>query len=449
MNMKRTLLTVLGALFAALLAAQPAMPAPEKAVIPDNAVSLLDYGGVPDGITLNTQAFTKAINALVKQGGGHLNVPEGIFLTGPIGLKDGIDLHLERGAVILLSPDKKDFLNGDSVRPGIYASKRHDVSISGEGIIDGNGAWWRAVKRNKVSDTEWKEFRKKGGTVSEDGSLWYPFGLKHYDNIAEDAQAQESLRTHLIRFTDCQRVSVTGVTLQNAPKFHLVPQRCTDVVIDGVTVRCPWNAQNGDGIDIMQCQRVHITRCTVDVGDDGICLKGGVGEKALKDGPCKDILIEYNTVYHAHGGFVIGSEFCGGMENIIVRHNTFSGTDTGLRFKSAPERGGKTSGIRISDIYMTDIKDEAIVFQCDYADRPAGREDNQAAVSESFVPDFGDIVMERIVCRGCATGIRAQGELRMIHDITVKDATIFYNEKATDIADPQMIRLENVRLESF
>ena len=449
MNMKRTLLTVLGALFAALLAAQPAMPAPEKAVIPDNAVSLLDYGGVPDGITLNTQAFTKAINALVKQGGGHLNVPEGIFLTGPIGLKDGIDLHLERGAVILLSPDKKDFLNGDSVRPGIYASKRHDVSISGEGIIDGNGAWWRAVKRNKVSDTEWKEFSKKGGTVSEDGSLWYPFGLKHYDNIAEDAQAQESLRTHLIRFTDCQRVSVTGVTLQNAPKFHLVPQRCTDVVIDGVTVRCPWNAQNGDGIDIMQCQRVHITRCTVDVGDDGICLKGGVGEKALKDGPCKDILIEYNTVYHDHGGFVIGSEFCGGMENIIVRHNTFSGTDTGLRFKSAPERGGKTSGIRISDIYMTDIKDEAIVFQCDYADRPAGREDNQAAVSESFVPDFGDIVMERIVCRGCATGIRAQGQLRMIHDITVKDATIFYNEKATDIADPQMIRLENVRLESF
>ncbi len=449
MNMRRTLLTVLGALSAVLLAAQPAMPAPEKAVIPDNAVSLLDYGGVPDGITLNTQAFTKAINALVKLGGGHLNVPEGIFLTGPIGLKDGIDLHLERGAVILLSPDKKDFLNGDSVRPGIYASKRHDVSISGEGIIDGNGAWWRAVKRNKVSDTEWKEFRKKGGTVSEDGSLWYPFGLKHYDNIAEDAHAQESLRTHLIRFTDCQRVSVTGVTLQNAPKFHLVPQRCTDVVIDGVTVRCPWNAQNGDGIDIMQCQRVHITRCTVDVGDDGICLKGGVGEKALKDGPCKDILIEYNTVYHAHGGFVIGSEFCGGMENIIVRHNTFSGTDTGLRFKSAPERGGKTSGIRISDIYMTDIKDEAIVFQCDYADRPAGREDNQAAVSESFVPDFGDIVMERIVCRGCATGIRAQGELRMIHDITVKDATIFYNENATDIADPQMIRLENVRLESF
>ena len=104
MNMRRTLLTVLGALSAVLLAAQPAMPAPEKAVIPDNAVSLLDYGGVPDGITLNTQAFSKAINALVKQGGGHLNVPEGIFLTGPIGLKDGIDLHLAKGSSTATAP---------------------------------------------------------------------------------------------------------------------------------------------------------------------------------------------------------------------------------------------------------------------------------------------------------------------------------------------------------
>ena len=65
------------------------------------------------------------------------------------------------------------------------------------------------------------------------------------------------------------------------------------------------------------------------------------------------------------------------------------------------------------------------------------------------MPDFTDIVIERVTCRGCATGILAQGELRMIHDITVKDAVIFYNEKATDIADPRMIRLENVRLESF
>lgn len=439
------LLILLPVFFA--LRAQEIAPAPVQ--IPANQVSLLDFGGVPDGVTANTEAFSKAISALSKKGGGQLVVPEGIYLTGPVKLKSCIDLHVERGAVILFSPDKRDYLEKGKVRPAISASKCHDVSISGEGIIDGNGAWWRAVKRSKVSETEWKEFLKKGGTVTDDGSLWYAYGLKHYPDIADNFMEQERMRTHLVRFTDCERVRVTGVTLQNAPKFHLVPQHCTDVLIDGVTVRCPWNAQNGDGIDIMQSQRVVVRGCTVDVGDDGICLKGSEGAKSLADGPCKDILIEHNVVYHAHGGFVIGSEFSGGMENILVRHNTFSGTDTGLRFKSAPERGGKTKHIVIHDIYMTDIQDEAIVFQTDYVDRPAGFKTNQPATAQQFLPDFTDIHMSRIVCRGCKTAVKAKGPLTFIHGITLTDATFFYNERDCDIDDARMIQLERVQFVTY
>ena len=447
--MRKTLLTLLAGFTALLLPlrAQEVSPAPVQ--IPDRTVSLADFGAVPDGVTSNTDCFRRAISALSKQGGGHLVVPEGLYLTGPISLKDRIDLHLERGAVVLFSPDKREFFDGQKVVPCITASKRHDVSITGEGIIDGNGEWWRAVKRSKVSDVEWKEFLRKGGTVSADGSLWYPFGLKGYPDIAPTAEEQEKLRTHLVRFTDCERVRVEGVTLQNSPKFHLVPQRCQDVVIEGIAVRCPWNAQNGDGIDLMQCRRVIVRGCTVDVGDDGICLKGGAGEKTLADGPCKDILIENNTVFHAHGGFVIGSEFSGGMEHIIVRHNTFSGTDTGLRFKSAPERGVTTRDIVISDIYMADINDEAIVFETAYADRPAGNDSNQPAVSERFLPHFTDIRMERIYCRGCHTAIRASGDLRTIHDISLKDAVFFYDEVDRAVDLPEMISLTEVKFISL
>ena len=154
-------------------------------------------------------------------------------------------------------------------------------------------------------------------------------------------------------------------------------------------------------------------------------------------------------MFHAHGGFVIGSEFSGGMEDITVRHNVFSGTDTGLRFKSAPERGGVCRNIRISDIVMTDIKNEAVVFQTTYADRPAGYEDNQAARTERFLPDFTDIVMERIVCRGAATAIRSQGPLSQIHGIVLRDATFFYNETEQAVDDPLSIQMENVRFLTF
>ena len=420
---------------------QPAAPE-----IPALTVSLNDFGGVGDGVTSNTEAFKKAMAKLDKQGGGHLNVPAGIWLTGPISLKSKVDLHLEKGALILFSPDKKEFLDEKGkVKPGISASKRTDVSITGKGIIDGNGEWWRAVKKGKVSEVEWKDYKRLGGTEADGGKLWYPFNLKHFENIADDMKAQEKMRTHLIRFTDCERVLIEGVTVQNAPKFHIVPTRCKDVAIIGVTVRCPWNAQNGDGIDLMFSQRVLVAGCTVDVGDDGICLKAGGGAAALPQGPVKDVLVCDNTVFHAHGGFVIGSEFSAGVQDVVVRRNTFSGTDTGLRFKSAPGRGGKTERIFIEDIVMSDIRDQAVVFETTYVDVPVGR-DGKLEVTQEFLPEFTDIAIARVTCRDTRIGVKAKGPLSMIHGIRISDSILFCTEQTTDIDNPAALTLENVRL---
>lgn len=205
-----------------------------------------------------------------------------------------------------------------------------------------------------------------GGTLNEKGDIWYPFNLKHEPNVAENMDEQEKTRTHMIRFTSCENVLVQGVTLLNSPKFHIIPTRCKNVTIDGITVKCPWNAQNGDAIDISSCKDVLIVNNVIDAGDDGICMKGGAGAAGVAAGPCENINIQDNTVYHAHGGFVIGSEFSGGMKNIVVRNNTFQGTDTGLRFKSAVKRGGTSENIYIDHIYMTDIKDAAITFETTY-----------------------------------------------------------------------------------
>ncbi len=419
--------------------------------IPANEVSLVDCGGVGDGVTLNTEAFSKAISLLNKQGGGRLVVPAGVWLTGPISLKDNIELHLQRNAIVYFSPDKSLYVDpkGSSSRvlACIRASKRTNIAITGEGIIDGNGGQWRPVKKSKQSDVEWKQYLEMGGQVSEDGSLWYPWQMKNgYPDIADSPKEQEGLRNDLIRLTDCVNVRIEGVTVQNAPRFHVHPCNCRNVVVDGVTVRCPWNAQNGDAIDFSDVNIGLIVNCVVDAGDDGICMKSNAAKPNSPANGCEDIVIENNTVFHAHGGFVLGSNTTSGIRRIVVRHNRFSGTDTGLRFKSSIGRGGKTEQLFISDIVMNDIKDEAIVFQCDYLDKPAGRENGKSAqVNDQVlkdVPEFQDIHIQNVICRGCKTGIRASGieQLDCVHDIHISNSTIVYTKTKWQV-DEQTARL--------
>ena len=439
-------------------------------VIPANEVSITEVGGVGDGVTLNTAAFENGIKKLTKMGGGRLSVPQGVWLTGPIQLKDNIELHLDKNAIIQMSADKSLFV--DPKKPngkclvGIKASKRKNIAITGEGIIDGNGDHWRPVKRGKVSDVEWSKYINViGGIVKgeDKNALFYPWDDKAgYANIADTPEKQEGKRVDLIRFESCENILVQGVTIQNSPKFHLHPCFSKNVIIDGVTVRCPWNAQNGDAIDFSDVNVGLIVNSTVDAGDDGLCMKSGNYKPDAPANGCIDILIQNNTVYHAHGGFVLGSETQQAMRRIVVRNCRFSGTDSGLRFKSGLGRGGKTEQMFISDIFMTDIKDEAIVFQCDYFDKPAGSKKKDPSYTDfteeqrQFVPIFQDIHIDNVVCRGAKTAIKASGNLglgaehnteKFVRDIDIKNTTIVYQKDGKLIDEnTAKLNLTNVKL---
>ena len=427
--------------------------------IPANEVSITECGGVGDGVTLNTEAFAKAISKLSKLGGGRLVVPDGVWLTGPIMLKDNIELHIYKNAIVYFSPDKSLYLDpkGGSKRayPCIRASKRKNIAITGKGVIDGNGNQWRPVKRGKQSDVEWKRYLSMGGQLTDDGQLWYPWRMKDgYPDVMPSPKEQEALRNDLIRLTDCENVLIKGVTIQNSPRFHVHPCNCRNVIVDGVTVRCPWNVQNGDAIDFSDVNVGMIVNCTVDAGDDGICMKSSHAKQGSPANGVEDILIQDNTVFHAHGGFVLGSETVSGMRRIVVRHNRFCGTDTGLRFKSGVGRGGKTEQLYISDIVMSDISGEAIIFQCDYADKPAGRDANKPTEQQlremKDVPDFQDIHISNVVCRGCRTAIKAAGVAgrQCVHDIRIDDCTFVFNQESDHIdRQTASLTLDNVRFE--
>jgi polygalacturonase len=468
------------ALAAGLLAANaetpPAFPNVLMPVIPKNVVSLTDCGGRGDGKTLNTVAFEKAFTALNENGGGKLVVPPGIWLTGPIKLRSNINIHLERGALIQFSRDYKLYpltvinLNGeqevDSTSP-ISGQNLENVAITGEGIIDGGGDAWRPLKKDKLGDRDWKALVKSGGVLNEKGDTWYPSsevmnGEKIVEplrqagsfKLADYEPAHQYLRPKMVRLIGIKRLLFEGVTFQNPPNWTMNPVLCEDVSILNVQVHNLPTAQNSDALDLESCRRAVIRGCTFDTGDDGICIKSGKDAPGRRIGvPTEDVLVEGCTVYHAHGGFTIGSEMSGGVRNVRVNNCTFMGTDIGLRFKSTRGRGGVVEKIYISNVRMTDIPGDAINFNLYYGGKSPLDETAEALqtnlppVTEG-TPQFRDIHIENVIGRGAQSAIVLQGLPEMpIRDIFLKNVSIT-SQKGVFVTDADGIHFENVRVEN-
>jgi polygalacturonase len=420
--------------------------------IPDRTCRVTDHGARGDATTLNTTAITAAIDACSKAGGGQVVVPRGVFLTGPIELKSRIDLHLERGALLLFSTRFEDYPlvrtsyeGGASVKAAspIWAKDAEDIAITGEGVIDGSGQAWRPVKKFKMTENQWKALLASGGVVDASGANWWPSReamngaetVKALDArggdvpLAAYAAAREFLRPVMISLVACRRVLLDGPTFQNSPAWNIHPLLCEDLVIRNITVLNPWYSQNGDGLDLDSCRRVAVYNCRFDVGDDAICIKSGKDEYGRRRGrPTEDVVIVDNIVYHGHGGFTIGSEMSGGVRNILVERCTFLGTDVGLRFKTTRGRGGVVEKIWIRDILMKDIPTDAIGFNMYYGgEAPTEAAEGSSAPRPAMpvnegTPQFRDIVLSRILCRGAGRAVMLEGLPEMaIRGIVLED----------------------------
>ena len=435
----------------------------QEIVIPDYTVTLTDFGAVGDGQTDCSEAFAQAIKHLKKQGGGHLIVPNGKWLTGPIKLISNFDLHLENQATIVFSPNRELYVqSSDSLRDGskkcnalIRGSKIENVSITGRGTLDGQGIYWRPVKQKKVDEEIWDEVNAMGGVLRPDGDsknwkIWYPYNLKkeyNVPNIASDPIIQEKMRPHLVNITDSKNVLLENVHLLNSPKFHFVPTRVQNLIIDGVNIRCPHWAQNGDAMDPGNVQVALIVNCNISCGDDGICMKGGVAEKGVEAGPQRDFLITNDTVYAAHGGFVIGSEFSGGMQRLVVKDCYFDGTDIGCRFKSAPGRGGWCEDIYCQNIIMKNMQQSAILISSGYADKGAGVSATDKDKKDAFFPDWSNITFRNITCVGSKQAVDIQGlKGKPVHNILFDNVMIIGNKNGVKLENAEDINFVNCQI---
>lgn len=454
------------------------MPRVQEPSFPNYSVSIMDFGAVGDGLTKNTQAFEKAIAAAAAKGGGKVVIPRGMWLTGPIVLQNNINLHAEAGAMVIFSEDFDDYplvktsfegLETYRCQSPISGRDLTNIAITGKGTFDGSGDAWRPVKKSKMTDAQWKTLVKSGGVLSDDGRIWYPtasskkgdstgnFNVPDFDRIEQFEEVKDFMRPVMVSLIGCKKVLLDGPTFQNSPAWNLHPLMSEDVTIRNLNVRNPWYSQNGDGLDLESCKNAVIYNNTFDVGDDAICIKSGKDEDGRKRGMAtENVIVKNNTVYHGHGGFVVGSEMSGGVKNVHVSDCIFMGTDIGLRFKSTRGRGGVVENIYISNIDMIDIPTQAISFNLFYGGNSPVLEEDQSAETEARVekvlpvteetPSFKDIYMKNIRVAGADEAVALQGLPEMnLKNVNIENS-ILKAKKGITAVDADGITLKNVKV---
>ena len=304
---------------------------------------ITDFGAIGDNSTLNTEAIQSAIDKCHTNGGGVLVIPEGTFLTGSVFFKQGVDLYLEKGAVLKGTVNPDDYPQVSTRWEGeemvwvaalVNFFDMTDVEIAGEGMIDGSGDQW--MQR-------------------------YP----------RDSEELKTGRPRLIAIQNCKDVNVRDFSFKNQACWGLFVLYSHDVTIRNLTIRAEHDIISSDGIDIDSCDEVRITGCDIDVNDDCIAIKSGKDEDGLRvNRPAENIVIDNCRFRYGHGGVSMGSEMSGGIRNVVIRDCVMDSDNWApIRFKSQPSRGGVVENITYKNIKLNGTK-QAFEFNMAWRMRP-------------------------------------------------------------------------------
>jgi polygalacturonase len=384
----------------------------------DAVFSVRELGAKGDGQSLDTEVIQKAFDS-ARKGGGTVVFPAGNYVSGPLTLKgDNITLRLEAGATLAASTNQALFLkagsgdwlaakSGGDFNPFLSIKDGTNVTLTGKGTIDGNGAvWWEEAEKARQ--------RQSGFTLP---------------------------RPNLIVPTRIKNLRVVGITIQNSPKFALVPTECDDVWIESVTILAPERAANTDAIDPSISRNVTVTNCLIDVGDDNIAIKSGK-KVAGREFACENITIVDCVFKHGHG-MSIGSETVGGVKNVIVRNVSFEDTDNGIRIKSDRKRGGVVDGLICENITMKNVRG-AITITSYYPRIPAT---DEAQPVTDTTPKYRNIVLRNIQgtsskAAGVIVGLPESG----IENVLLENIQIDAAGAGLEVRNAKGVEFKNVKV---
>jgi len=396
-------------------------------VFPEREFLITEFGAKADGKADSSDAIAKAIDECNKAGGGRVVVPSGEYLTAPIHLKSGVNLHLNGGSTLKFKTEAKSYL--PAVRswfegmecynysPLIYAYEQENIAITGDGVLDGGAddlTWW-----------PWKgksEFGWKPGAPRQDDARKRLIEMVAAGTPVEERRfgAGDYLRPSFFEPFRCKNVLVEGVRFRRSPMWVLHPVLCTNVTIRAVEIAT--HGPNNDGCDPEACRDVLIEDCTFDTGDDCIAIKSGRNNDGRRMGaPSENIIIRGCLMKDGHGGVTIGSEMSGGARNIFVENCTMDSPnlDRAIRIKSNAVRGGVVENVFVRDISVGTVGDAALQIDFVYEEGSNG----------PHKPVVRNLVIENMKVQNAKRVLDVQGfpgsEISRvrIHDSTFKGIT--------------------------
>ncbi len=355
---------------------------------------ITEHGAVGDGTTVNTKAIQGTIDACAAAGGGVIVVPSGVFVSGALYFKPGVNLELQKDAVLKSTTVMADFPPLYTNWEGIerywtsgflnFVGMNH-VSVTGEGTVDGSGLSWPGAPRRPGGGGPRR--RPPPPPAEPAGPLprpedVYPQPLPtvaalsfapdpahlppiNAAGILIPGGAGRLAPPRAIVFQNCTNVTVSGVHLKNQARWGFVFLNCEHVVAKDLTVHIDSYIPSSDGMDVCSSRDVLITGCDIACTDDDISIKAGKDADGLRlNRPTEDVTIS-DCTFGSGGGVAMGSEVSGSIRHVLVERCKFNGSSTAARIKSQPSRGGVVEDIVYRDIQVTNVA-RAIEFDLEW-----------------------------------------------------------------------------------
>jgi len=400
------------------------------------------YGAVGDGVALCTDAFRQAMAACQAAGGGRVVVPAGRFLTGAIHLKSRVNLHVSDGATIAFSRDPRHYLPLVFTRwegvelmnysAFIYAFEQDQIAVTGRGTLDGQADathWWPWKGQSKPATPENQNAAR--AKLIEMGAA----GVRVTERVFGEGSY---LRPNFIQPYRCTNVLIDGVTIVNSPMWEIHPVLCTNVTVRNVSINS--HGPNNDGCDPESCKDVLIEGCTFDTGDDCIALKSGRNADGRRvNVPVENVIIRDCVMKDGHGGVVIGSEISGGARYVYAQRCRMDSPqlDRALRIKTNSVRGGTVEHIYMRDVTVGQVAEAVVTINFFYEEGDAGQ----------FPPIVRDVEVRNVTSRKSQYGLLLRGFSHdPIQDVRLIDCTFDNVAKPDLIEAVKGLSLTNVRI---